>query len=199
MAISDEQWKETRTKVEDWEKDHPDLDKEQKSELKVVHKWLDKGDRMSTRRNRLTTSIKEVFEVLPDSPFVTVNIPTGLTAEMIASREAIITDIKAERTRSWENNVSVKIVETASGRSDGGWFDSGSKFSQRDETAIRNALNAQFRGHNAEPMTGDAYGRCWDGTYEPESEDWSWVVAFTQIPLEDRPKKPKKKAKKSSN
>ena len=42
MAISDEQWKETRTKVEDWEKDHPDLDKEQKSELKVVHKWLDK-------------------------------------------------------------------------------------------------------------------------------------------------------------
>lgn len=199
MAISDEQWKEIREKVEDWEKDHPDLDKEQKSELKVVHKWLDKGDKMSTRRNRLETSIKEVFEDLPDSPFVTSRIPVGLTAEMIVSREAIITDIKAERTRSWENNVSVKIVETASGRSDGGWFISGSQFSQRDETAIRNALNAQYRGYNAEPRTGDAWGRCWDGTYEPENEDWSWTVAFTQIPLADRPKKPKKKAKKSSN
>ena len=198
MAISDEEWKATRTKVEDWEKDHTDLDKDQKWDLKIVHKWLDKGDKVSTRRARLMTSIKEVFEDLPDSPFVTVNIPTGLTAEMLVSREAIITDIKAERTRSWENNISVRIVETASGRSDGGWYLAGSEFSQRDETAIRNSLNAQFRGHNAEPRTGDAYGRCWDGTYEPENDDWSWTVAFTQIPKADRPKKPAKKGKKSN-
>tara|TARA_B000000475_G_C15978895_1_gene440169 strand:- start:690 stop:1214 length:525 start_codon:yes stop_codon:yes gene_type:complete len=157
--VTEEMWKNIKTKIDLWFENHEDWEQEN-PELMSVRSLVTAGDMKKQKRKALYTAIKTCFSEVKDKPFT-----TGKKSKMPLSVQAY-RDKQLELIRNayryiFENSHSLQIFIVKNKRSGGGLFVDAEDYANTMADSARLRMNTAYNAYLRDDKEADYI---WDGT-----------------------------------
>jgi len=157
--ITEEMWKNIKTKITLWFDNHKDWEQEH-PELMSIQSLVAAGDMKEQKRKALYSAIKTCFSEVQDKPFTTGK-KSKMPLSVQAYRDSTLVQIKKAYRDVFSNSDSVRSFIVKNKRSGGGLFNNSEDYAQSVVDSTRLRMNTAYNAFLRDDKEADYI---WDGT-----------------------------------